>query len=189
MLDKVRNPKLYRLLAGVILMFIAGCLGYLSSAEDRLLNLNIDEDYYRSLAVCDQIRIYAQIGSNYVDRDHFVVIMPIWVDDAIGSHNEATVAKCIAEEGDRQIGLLNRIIDKRREVSFSIHALIYKAYNLKLFGYTEIEGFIHGALCTNSIEYPFSPLLLYYNHKFGELPDYIYDDDAIDRLRGDLCHN
>jgi hypothetical protein len=181
-------PNLLKILSFTLIsLVISSCSGgFTQGNEEALIEALIDEEYYRSLPLCDQIRIYAGTSPTNVDRGHNVKVMPNWVDNVIDSHSNAAIADCISEEGFRRLGLLERMSERRKEISLSIHALVYKAYNLRLFGYPQIQGLLDEIVCRSTILYPTDLASIYYLDKFG-IPDFYGEQDASERMVDELC--
>ena len=139
------------LLSSLILLLSACALSFRETVEKKLYRLNIDPEYFGSLAICERVRIFAFIGAEYFDKDHFVPIVPTWLEDSINAEEPGIVIGCIIEEGHRQLGLLVRMPEKREEISLAIHTLVLKGQDLTRAQNADLKDFILKTLCDNDI--------------------------------------
>ncbi|HSB00948.1 MAG TPA: hypothetical protein VLE49_09890 [Anaerolineales bacterium] len=175
----------------VVLLFsqIVSCtLSAKPSVEEALTEMNIDRTTFASMKPCKQIEVYAGVGKDYLDQDHMVVLVPDWMDQIIDNQPPEVIADCISSEGLKQLQNLSQQSNSREEISFAIHALVYRAYNSKLLEYSQTRDFLHQAVCTANVEYPFQLILIHYTSDYKKLPDYYKEDDALERMRNELCN-
>ena len=176
-----------RLTCLLLVLIVSACsLDFTTSNEQALAEALIDEEYFRSLAICEQIRLFATINPENIDRGHMEKVVPNWVDDAIDENPGAEIVKCAVEEGYRRLGLLERMPENRKEISLSIHALVLKAYNLDLLGYPQIQGLLDQVVCESNTLFKEDLGTLYYLEKHG-IPDYYLEENAITRMNADIC--
>lgn len=170
------------LLAATIWLLVS-CSLFRPSFEQVLLARDIDRQHFLSLSTCEQIRIFSQVGSQFLDRGHFTVIAPPWVDAAIEKNQRREVAECIAQEGSRQLELLERTRGQADQISLSIHALVYKAYDMNLFKYPQIQEFLNQVICNSETRDSYTILLIYYESNFDLSPN-----QSEDLMKANLCN-
>jgi hypothetical protein len=124
MLRRKTNPIFLWVIA--MSLSLSSCSFPILSPENKFLSERIDAEYFSSLPLCEQVRLYAQIGSEYLDLGHDVVVVPKWVTDSIAEFPEGEILNCIVDEGYGQLALLKRNPEKKEEISYVVVALILK---------------------------------------------------------------
>jgi hypothetical protein len=149
--------------------------------------MGIDSNSIYSLSTCQQIDVYAQVRSHFVDRGHSVVLVPNWLEDAINSRPPEDIAKCIANSGNDILDELSKNTESQRELSLMIHALIYKAYNSNLLIYPEAKELLDKAICDYGVYYSYELTSIDYVATFNKVPKYIGDKDVEERMLSEIC--
>lgn len=112
--------------------------------------------------------------------------MPQWMNGVIKDNPPNIVADCIYQEGKRQLVLLETNPEQREEISLAIHAIIYKADDLKLLDVPNVHEFISEVVCRSDIKNVFRLQLLFYIHDFGSPVDY-NQPGWQERMVSELC--
>jgi hypothetical protein len=186
MKTRINLPRTLLTLAGLLLM--AACtIAPQKTVERRLEDMNSSKAAFSSQTLCEQIRLYAQVGLHYLDRDHMVVLVPTWMDDELDSEPASDIVQCIVDEGYRQLELLSQQPEKREEVSLAIHALTYKAYNINEENSLSFQDFLSEAVCQHDLVYPFELVSILYVGKYQQLPTYYVEENSLDRMVSELC--
>lgn len=148
-----------------------------------LSNLGIENSSdFAVLSPCGQIEIYAFLGSEYTDVDHMTVIVPKWMQDEIDKHPPEIVTDCIVEEANSLLSQWGESNNKNRKISYSIHALLYKADELDIYKYPKLERLFNRVVCRDKVFYDGQLILIYYTAKFG-----IADFPSRDEMATTLC--
>jgi len=184
-----RHAKSLNISLTILILVLSGSCRALRepTAEERLRELNIEQETFASLSTCGQIEIYAEVGRHYIDEGHFAVIVPTWVDEAIDRQRHDTVMDCIVREGYRRLEQLSDRSDEREAASFAIHALAYKAYNLEALNLADFRLFLNEAVCEYDLKDPFNLLVIEYISENGKPPSYLTRIDAEEQMRLELC--
>jgi hypothetical protein len=178
-----------KLISSLFLIVIGGCALFTRvSSEEELQQLGVDETNFQSLPLCEQIRIYAEVGAHHLDRGHDTALMPVWVNKALTVAPKDQVADCIAVEGENFLQTLRDPGDEYEDASYAVHALVYKAVELDVFEYKKVKNFAYEAICGYDVKFPGALVSIYYVWEYGSFPDYLYDQDAIPRMREEICH-
>ena len=74
------------------------------------------------------------------------------------------------------------------EASFAIYALIYKADELKLFSYPQIQSLFNTAVCKNDLDDGSTLVMVYYIDKNGMPPAYFAQNDASEKMKAEQCN-
>ncbi len=176
------------LLVGLVIATLASCSSSgFKSADETLRAMAVNQKMFAALSACDQIRIYADVGSHFLDLDHGVALLPRWVDDTISQQPGPALARCISQEGLYRLGLLEGQLDSKANVSLAVHALACKAEQLKLLKYPEVQLLLNEAVCKNNLDDEFALALIYYVDKHGKAPQFVSENDSTARMRADLC--
>lgn len=177
------------LFAVLISIAMASCSSSKPKTQGEVLQaMNMNQNTFSKFPVCQQIRIYTDFGMNFLDRGHMVALVPSWMDDAINSQPKNDVANCISQEGFYRLSLLGGGLNSREDVSLAIHTLIYKAEQLKLLNYPQIQDLLNMAICKNDLDYEYEITLIYYLSKNGKIPDYAMKDNSTERMQAELCN-
>lgn len=176
------------LLVGLIFAALAACnSSSLKSADETLRAMGVKQNEFGTLSVCDQIRIYTDVGSRFLDLDHGVALVPSWVDDTVGQQSGPELARCISQEGLYRLGLLAGHLDSKANVSLAVHTLVYKAEQLKLLKYPEVQALLNEAVCKHDLDDEFALALIYYVDRHGKAPQFVSESNSTTRMRTDLC--
>jgi hypothetical protein len=148
----------------------------------HILNVHNPEQF-SSLSTCRQVQIYAIVGSESIDIDHRVVFVQPWMDDVISRQPPQDVETCIAEYGQYLFSHWNDDPDQYINNSYQIHALIYKAIDLKLLAYPEIKNLVHQAICGTNIYEKGRLDIYFYVNKHPGMTNF----PSVDEMEKDLC--
>jgi hypothetical protein len=150
--------------------------------------MNINQDTFSRMLVCQQIRLYTDFGTHFLDIDHATVLAPSWMNDAINNQPKNDVANCISQEGFYRLSLLAGKLDSKENISLAIHALIYKANELNLLEYPQVQPLLDAAVCKNDLDNEWRLISIYYFAKYTNPPNYISQSDATERMQAELCN-
>jgi hypothetical protein len=149
--------------------------------------MGLNDATFSQFTTCRQIRILADVGSQHLDFDHGIVMVPAWMDTAIENQPRRQVAECISQEGSYRLALLRAHLSSTENTSFSIHALAYEAERLGLLEDVQVMSLLRSAVCDSNLEDEFALALRLYVGVKGKAPDYVGEQDASTRMRHDLC--
>lgn len=151
------------------------------SPEKLLQSFGIDEpSEFASLSTCEQIKIYTEIGSQFLDIDHAVAIVPSWVNDEISNQPKSIVSVCIAEQGELLLGQLRGTYDTENMNNvYKIHSLIYLAADLEIINNNQIEQFVLAAICDERVYYRERIAILYYGLTQPDLQNFPHPSDIL----------
>lgn len=159
---------MYRFLYGIsVLLLLQACSIVILDPEDYLKLSGIDEQTFRVADACRQVEIYALVGGRYLDREHATVSIPDWVDDEINEMDEQQLLTCLVSEGERQLQISLNTLSQRKAVSLSIHALLYKVFDLNLHNEPEVVSFAKKAMCERNILYRSTLAYRVYSYSVG----------------------
>jgi len=174
-MDKSRNAKVMLGFCFIFLFLLAACRTHEEYLNESLKNLNVEKaSDFAILSPCKQIEIYAILGSEYTDVDHMTVIIPKWMQDEIDKHPDDIVAACIVDEANSLLSQWGTNTKENRKISYSIHALLYKANELDINKHPQLEGLFHRAVCQDKVFYDGQLILIYYTakHGFANIPNH-----------------
>lgn len=134
------------------------------SQEDILHDMEINNPGdFAALDPCKQIKIYTEVGYQFLSLDHNKVIVPTWMDSEIAKQPKETVMDCIIIQGENLLNQLSSTYTFENEKrSLKIHALIYKANDLHIIGYDGMQQFVLSAMCNKNLYYRESISIIYY---------------------------
>lgn len=159
---------MYRYLCGIsVLLLLQACSLVILDAEDYLKLSGVDEQTFRAVDACRQVEIYALVGGRYLDREHATVNIPHWVHEEINEMDKQQLVTCLVSEGERQLQILLNTPSRQKAVSFSIHALLYKAFDLNLHNEPEVVSFAKEAICGSNILYRNTLAYRIYSYSIG----------------------
>ena len=125
--------QLLKLILVIVLMTnIAACINTHGTPEDALKDLGLEEESFSRLPVCEQIKIFAEVGYDFMDIDHGSVGNPSWMYDELRKHDVEVISTCIKSQILEYISLIDQNPDVYKEGSLKIHALIYLSESLGL---------------------------------------------------------
>ncbi len=173
----------YTVFVGLIILPVASCNKFQKATqEDVLHELGIDGQVdFSHLSTCAQIEIYTTAGSQFLDRDHFVAILPIWIDEEISKRPAQEVIECISNEGEQLLDSLPDS-DQNKAISLQIHALVYLAYNDRLLEYKPVNDFVLTAACHPELWYEYNVALIYYAQNGYDLNNIPETKEMIDLI-------
>lgn len=168
--------------------------------EERLSEIKINEESYKLLSPCEQINIFAEIGSEYVYIDHWVVLMTDWVYQEIQSNPIDINSECIEQELSKNFLILEQPnIEKSKgfykHTSLKIHSLFYLSEVLGILKDPNINFLLKNTVCEQKIQYSQRIFLKYYFTQKDDLPDYINNSNPenlyenMEKLRTETCEN
>jgi predicted small lipoprotein YifL len=161
------------------------------TATDMLQEMNIDQKTFSSMQVCLQIKIYTYVGIHYFDEDHFVVIMPAWVDEEIANELPEDVAACISQEGLSRLQTLSENKATQNDTTLAIMILISKASNLNIIRNPNIQELLNTSVCKSNLTNTFRIVDLYYLSRFGHFPAYLNQHNpgnVTKKMTAELCN-
>lgn len=130
----------------------------------RELNINSKSDFIE-LTPCEQIKIYSTLGSKFTDIEHMVAIVPMWMHEEIALHPPEILTNCIVDEVNKLLAQWDN--GNHKQISYSIHALFYKADELDLFANSKLDLLFKRVICEDKVFYNSQLVLIYYTEKFG----------------------
>ncbi len=131
----------------------------------RELNINSKSDFIE-LTPCEQVNVFSTLGSKFTDVEHMIAIVPAWMDEEIAVHPPEVLTNCIVDEVNNLMAQWDN--GNRKQISYSIHALFYKANELDLFAYPKLDLLFQGIICEDKVLYNSQLVLIYYTEKFDE---------------------
>jgi hypothetical protein len=167
----------------IIVVMLASCNR--KTSQDQLLHdLNADTiEQFSSLSTCKQVEVYTIVGSEYLDIDHMVALVPTWMNDVLSRQSPQVIVGCIAEQGQKLLSEWNDDPSQYEKNSFKMHALIYKAIELHLLDKPEIENLVQTLICETSILDKGRLDIFFYTRKHPGLANY----PSVDKMEIDLC--
>ncbi len=174
-------------LAVLAVASLSACTPPKPGQSETLSAMGISPHSFAALSVCDQVRLYADFGSHFLDLDHMVALVPAWMNDGIAAHSKDAIAQCIADEGLYRLRLLDGRLASDEDVSLAVEALVFKAFELKLLEYSEMQALVDSAVCKHSLRYASSLVLTAYYGTYKKPPPYTGASNEIQRMRVDLC--
>lgn len=163
-----RNIRVFLCFYFVCSILLAGCIDFGESRSDFLRRLDIENaDDFAALSPCKQIEIYASLGSEYTDIDHMTVLAPKWMQDEIDKQPDEVIADCIVGEANKLLSQWGTSNYENNKISYSIHALLYKANELDINKHSQLERLFHRVVCVDHVYYDGQLILIYYTAKFG----------------------
>lgn len=179
-----KNPLSVIFMASLIVALLLTSCNQKISQSQLLHDLKIDNvEKFASLPVCRQIDVYVIVGSEYLDVGHMIALVPTWMNKEISRQPSQVVANCIVERGKVLLSHLNDDPDQYEKDSFKIHALIYKAIDLNLFDYPEVNSLIHETICDTSVFDKGVLDIFFYIRKYPSLTNY----PSVEEMESDLC--
>jgi hypothetical protein len=177
----------------LIIIGLNACDG--KSVEERLSGIDINEESYKILTPCEQINIFAEIGSEYLDIDHGDVLMPSWMYQEIKDNPTDINSDCIERELLNYFSLIEQSPNSYQDTSLKIHSLFYLSETLGLLKDPGINDLLKDAVCEEKILYSRIFLLTYYFTQHKDLPAYVSNSTHEDlpknmeKLKVDICEN
>lgn len=143
--------------------------------KDRLNEININKESYKALPPCEQIRIFAEIGFEFVDVDHAEVLMPGWIfkfKEVLKNSTEIN-SNCIEQELLSYFSLIEETQNSYsyRDTSLKIHSLFYLSEDLGLLRDPEINALLRATVCEEKVQYSGRLLFIYYFTQENDLPE------------------
>lgn len=123
------------------------------------------------------------MGSEFLDVDHMVALVPSWMNDVISEQSPQISATCIAEQGNNLLSQWDDDPSQYKRNSFKMHALIYKAIELHLLDYPEIKDLVHRAICETNVYEKGSFDIYFYIREHLGLTNY----PSVEEMEIDLC--
>jgi hypothetical protein len=182
-MEKLRKLKGLSCLCLIVSILLIACGDNTETQSELLSNLDVENaSDFAALSPCRQIEIFAILGSEYTDVDHMTVIVPEWIHEVIDKHPPEVVGDCIVNEANKLLSQWGESHNRDREISYSIHALLYKADELDINKYPELERLFNRVVCHEEIFDDGQLILIYYTAKFG-----IADFPSREEMRAALC--
>jgi hypothetical protein len=168
--------------------------------EERLSEININEESYKVLPPCNQIAIFAEIGSEYIDIDHYAMFLPGWMYKEILNNPINVNSACVEQELSKNFLRIEQLeIEKSRtiykNISLRIHSLFFLSKELGILKEPNINIFLKSSVCEENILYSQTNFLTYYFTQKDDLPDYINNSTPEDlpenmkKLKIEICEN
>ncbi len=183
-------PYLARFAAGCVLIVavaITACASRPRKGVDEVLQMmRLDQQVFSALPLCDQVRLYADVGKQFLDMDHRVALVPAWIHQPLGGARPDEVARCIADEGNYRLGVFDDGLMPRHDTSLAILTLAYKASELQLMRSADVQGFMDAAICDHDLEFSGQLVQLSYWDQYGTSAYYMAPD-ANERMKSELC--
>lgn len=165
------------------------------SSEERLSEINLNEETYKLLDPCEQINVFAEIGSGYLDIGHMFVNMPNWVYQIIENNEKDINSNCIETQILKYFSDIEQDKDLFNKTSLKIHSLFYLSDFLNLLRDPNINYMLKTAVCEKRVLYFERLIAPYYFTQKMDLPAYIVDSKSEDlpenmeKLRLEICGN
>ncbi len=140
--------------------------------EDVLAEVKIDKSSFHKLSACQQIKVFAEVGYQFMDIDHMYVNVPSWMFDSINNHGAQVNATCIKEQILKYLADIDQNQTQKKEASLKVHALIYLSDKLDLLTNEDIVNTIELTICQKKIWDYESFIVTYYLTKSNQLPSY-----------------
>jgi hypothetical protein len=166
---------------------LAACAPAKPVQSELLRALDVNAAEFSQMPTCEQVRLYTDFGSRYLDIDHSIALTPAWMNDALAAQPRDQVVHCIALEGAYRLRLLAGGLESIDDASLQVHALAYQARELKLLADPGMQSFMEEAVCSNRLRHDPILVLVFYYGKFTKSPPYIGQSDDIGRMRAELC--
>jgi hypothetical protein len=186
----MNKPRDIPLFFTVCILILASCIPPRAqptlTQEELLQNLGIaNPSKFAGLPPCEQIELFATVGSQFLDLDPATALVPPWMNEEIAKQPRKQIADCIADQGDVLLGQFKDYYTSENEtIALGIHALIYKARDLNIVSSARITRFILDAICTKQVYYRESIAIMYWAATQPDLQYFPAPDEIIKKICG-----
>ena len=186
----MKNHLLPLMVLLILLIALAACTSTQKTFEDALKELNLDENSYTKLPDCEQIRIFAEVGYQFMDTEHMYVNVPRWMYDSIKQHETKINASCISEQILKYLLVIDNDANQYKTTSLKIHALIYLSKSLELIADQDIIKTLESLVCEKRILNYENFIVTYFLAKTPSLPSYFSGKpEDLNKLWIEACQN
>lgn len=151
-------------------------------AEQVLSELNLDEQSYSLLPLCEKVKAYVNVGTYNLDIAHGAVMAPTWMLNGLDRYSEEMLTQCLLAEGKRQLSLWHEESENQTEISFAIHAIFYTLRCDSFKRNPDVREFMLSAFCDHELVFPGSLLIQLYVWMDGDLSEEIGPNTDLVRL-------
>jgi hypothetical protein len=156
--------------------------------DDMLKRLNINEIVFKNLPICDQVRVFSEVGSKFMDMDHQYVNAPRWMYSSIENSDVDSITSCVLMEINNNIEIIDHNPGLREESSLKITSLIYLTMSLDIIDRPEVSNILLVLICQKKVMYFENFIVDYYLLEYNQLPNnYSSTPEELDQLWRMLC--
>ena len=169
----------------IVLLILPSCMsreGMQKEQDELLRDLGVNDPAdFAALSTCEQVKVFAEVGSTRVDIDHMTSIVPTWMDEELAKQPREDLAECIVSQANEAFMEWEQApTNQRADSSYRIHALLYKANELDLLEYPEVERLFQRAICEDKIRKNGQLIIIDYLYRFpGDYPPLVEMEKAL----------
>jgi len=184
----MKHYSLRLILLIVLCANFVACTNNRETPEDVLENLGLEEASFSRLPACEQIKVFAEVGYEFMDIEHGSVGNPSWMYDELRKNEAEVNAVCIKRHILEYISAIDQNRDLYKADSLKIHALIYLSVSLGLVTNPDITDSLKIIVCDDQVKlHDENFTVIYYLTQRDKLPTYVNMPDGLDRLQEEVC--